>query len=91
MTLSPPPADPAEAYGLMGPLALLSHQEAIVEAMRTMGVEITPEAQVGLDALAESVAEHVGRTDPRALESYLARLTGGAQRGPRLAHTAGRA
>ena len=91
MTLSPPPADPADAYAVMSPLTLLAHAEAIAEQLRAQGVEITAEAQLGLDALAESVAEHVGRTDPAALDAYLARLTGAAQRTPRIVHSAGRA
>lgn len=89
MTLSPPPADPADAYALMSPLTLLAHAEAIVEQLRAQGVEITPAAQLGLDELAESVVEHVGRTDPPALHRYLARLDAG-NRPQRLA-TAGRA
>lgn len=76
MTLTQQPTDPREALALMGPDALLAHMRAAYTELARSGVTFTDAAACGLDEIEECVVEHLGRTDPRALATHLARVQG---------------
>ena len=65
MTLTLPPADPADLYALMGASALLAHIKAAAEALART-VDLTAAARTGLEEIEEAVLEHLARTDPLA-------------------------
>lgn len=74
MTFPPTlPTDPADLYAMMGAESLLAHIESAAAALAKLGVEITADAQRGLDELSECVVEHLARTDPEALRRATAK------------------
>lgn len=80
MTLSPlPPTIDASRLRAMlahlGPSALLAHIRGCLTELEAHGVKTgSDEIIVGLDALAEAVHEHLGRTDSKALHGVLVQL-----------------
>lgn len=65
---------PPALVAQLGPEAALAHIGAAVARLEQLGIRLTPAARVGLDEIAEAVAEHYGRNDPAALGRFLARL-----------------